>query len=626
MATSSTNKNSNLFYQLYSTPNDLVQSGFVCNSAIDESDTSFDISKDQGEITDSNGNTLTSIDLSGIHSDEITEYYTETKILQPFSAYLLQGNVTGETYAAQYFPIIDIIQNQEEYDSYINVKFDIHYTDCGEMKAINIDTYKLRTEPGAVCDIIQAHLDELNIPVSVTIRNLSYCDCTHPGCSSDKGDFLVFQSTSEGYSFFVHSVIVTAINNDYENYNGDWVDYSETPFIGGDIDFDYLIDLIREMKPKKKGSSDIPDYSEIPCDLYKFLVNIAPLSINDKEAFAKNIKYLKEFESCFDALGEIIDDQIQNFSYLSSIHNDIYAYYWGNDNYSILNNYNIHDIISMLVDISNYILNSNVHGPYVLEEDYDRRLYNQKYQNGAFRGMLLVPDWNSATTDQSVLKLAHVSDYINIDEKIEVPEKYRVEGFWCNNCVNLYRKVKANVKIDTLLQSEYEIYKACDCDTPVRKITSNDSLATCIDNVWTYDKHSQLSTEDIWTNNPSYSDGDDIWSDTETEKTHDQHHRENHILNSDFIDEFNSEKYDFMKFVPCHDPHHNDIMNKENYIGLYRYMQYLNENDLWSRVGQFYAIIGAKDDYQSKVRNLQNSVLIYNPNNVPIRIRFMVFS
>ena len=56
--TSTTNKNSNLFYQLYSKSNDLTQSGFTCLSAIDEKDTSFDISGSNGEITDSNGNTI----------------------------------------------------------------------------------------------------------------------------------------------------------------------------------------------------------------------------------------------------------------------------------------------------------------------------------------------------------------------------------------------------------------------------------------------------------------------------------------------------------------------------------------------------------------------------------------
>ena len=66
-------KNMNLFYQLYSTPQQIAQSGFVCSSAIDESQTSFDISDANGEITDSNGNVLSSVDLSDIHADELTE-------------------------------------------------------------------------------------------------------------------------------------------------------------------------------------------------------------------------------------------------------------------------------------------------------------------------------------------------------------------------------------------------------------------------------------------------------------------------------------------------------------------------------------------------------------------------
>ena len=39
-----TTKNKNLFYQLYSHSNDVVNSGYVCQTAVDENDTSFDIS------------------------------------------------------------------------------------------------------------------------------------------------------------------------------------------------------------------------------------------------------------------------------------------------------------------------------------------------------------------------------------------------------------------------------------------------------------------------------------------------------------------------------------------------------------------------------------------------------
>ena len=39
-----TTKNKNLFYQLYSKDNSIANSGYVCQSALNENDTSFDIS------------------------------------------------------------------------------------------------------------------------------------------------------------------------------------------------------------------------------------------------------------------------------------------------------------------------------------------------------------------------------------------------------------------------------------------------------------------------------------------------------------------------------------------------------------------------------------------------------
>jgi hypothetical protein len=63
---------SNLFKSLYSTDHTYQSSGYTCLSAINESETSFDISGDSGVITDSNGDTLASIDLSSIHVGDIS--------------------------------------------------------------------------------------------------------------------------------------------------------------------------------------------------------------------------------------------------------------------------------------------------------------------------------------------------------------------------------------------------------------------------------------------------------------------------------------------------------------------------------------------------------------------------
>jgi len=65
---------------------------------------------------------------------------------------------------------------------------------------------------------------------------------------------------------------------------------------------------------------------------------------------------------------------------------------------------------------------------------------------------------------------------------------------------------------------------------------------------------------------------------------------------------------------------------KDDIIGLFRYMQYVNDNMLWDKVGNSYMIIGKDDDPQSNTMNLPTSMLVYNPNDVPIRIKYLIFS
>ena len=65
---------------------------------------------------------------------------------------------------------------------------------------------------------------------------------------------------------------------------------------------------------------------------------------------------------------------------------------------------------------------------------------------------------------------------------------------------------------------------------------------------------------------------------------------------------------------------------KDDIIGMFRYMQYVNDNKLWNKVGDAYMIVGKDDESQSHVKNLPTSLLIYNPNPVPIKIKYMIFS
>ena len=275
-------KNTNLFMKLYSNPSAYTNVPFTCSNALDLDDTSADIVNSELQITDSNGNPITSLDMSTIHSAGLTEYYTETKIIGPQSAYLLQGNVVGETYAAQFFAISPEIQHYENYEPFINVKFCINYVKCSALHHQIIDTYKLRSQPQDVCEIIQAKFDELNIPVAVSIRSLAPCNCEDMHCEKKENpiDYLVFQSTEEGYQFFIYDVYAFPIDYSYENFTREWADYTDSPFVDAVINFDTIIDLIRSAAPRLVGNPTHPNYDKVPCDIYKYFVSIIPLGVD----------------------------------------------------------------------------------------------------------------------------------------------------------------------------------------------------------------------------------------------------------------------------------------------------------------------------------------------------------
>lgn len=591
-------KNTNLFYRLYSTSQKLAQSGFVCTSRVDETETSFDITNSKGVITDSNGTEVSYIDLSQLHASGVTEYYTVTKIIGPKSVYLLQGNVTGETYAAQFFPIPKFIQAQEGYQNFINLKFCIQYVACSKIQSLELDTYKIRTEPGDVCEMIQNKFNELGIPVAVSIKTLDICDCEHADCNTNNQiDYICFQSEIEGYQFFVFDAYISAIDYTYQNFNGTWADYTESPFVIAGVDFDSIIEIIRAVSPRKVGKTTTIPYAQIPCDLYRWLITLAPTAVTDADVFIHNYKCLEKFAELFNDVGELPEKNYQQFSLLAAMYNDIYTYYFGLDG-SLCRKYNIHDLLKILNSIAAYVHNSNVAGPYELIEDYSKRLYPQKYPNGAFRGVVMIPDWPNEQCD--ALKIAHVADTVIVNEQIQLPRGMRLEGYVCNGCKDVFIRHEADVKVNCLLQSELEVYNTCGCCLPVRKVVSNDGVYNSLDDdVWTYTLHEALESKGKWTRNPSYADGDDIWSDYAPKKNHVMHHHEEEQKESyeDYVEESRTpSKYDWLANIPGQGSNTN-MEPVRHSVGLYRYMQHLAENDGWTNVGDGYMVVSPEDDY-----------------------------
>lgn len=565
-----TTKNKNLFYQLYSHSNDVTNSGYVCSSAVDEHDTSFDISGSEGQITDSNGDVLSSIDLSSVHTDNLTQYASETKILQPHTSYVLRGGELGETYKTEYFLVDPHLSKYKYYQNYSNLQFDITYPYHHKNKTIHINTYNTRTSSGSFTKLVQNILNSQKIPVTISIKEL---DCEHE--PNKKHDYIVFQSNVEGYAFTVRNVILTPIIQTDLTYKKIAGEFSDSPFSPAIILSSDIINVLNKFKPQYIDQ-ETPDTYNINCDIYKQLNNIFNDKIDVQQLYDDLQILTTYFLPCFDEAGHLINEEL--FNQYKEEYPDVYNKYFNN----IFKKYNINDIIKILKALYIILIDKRqAIGPYRCLEDLNRLVMEVKYPNGAMRGIVIVPDWSShdADVEKRVLLVNHIADKVEIavpvsDEKLK--EYLGIEGDLPVHYFKLYEKAVASVNIN-LLHDENSLY------------------------ISDYD------------NSHVYEDG--------ISPSSDQYQKAGFTTKEYVDNDFHREPlYPYIKYKDTH------AYLSHKVIGLYDYMKYLDRNNLWLRVGDVYMITGIADDFQSQTKNLLSSVLIYNPNDIPVRIKYMVFS
>ena len=69
--------------------------------------------------------------------------------------------------------------------------------------------------------------------------------------------------------------------------------------------------------------------------------------------------------------------------------------------------------------------------------------------------------------------------------------------------------------------------------------------------------------------------------------------------------------------LEIHNPH----------IGMYRYLDYVTMNDLWTNVGAFYGLVTNEDIYDDEdSKNLANSIFLYNMNDFPVKVAYFICS
>jgi hypothetical protein len=166
-----------------------------------------------------------------------------------------------------------------------------------------------------------------------------------------------------------------------------------------------------------------------------------------------------------------------------------------------------------------------------------------KYPNGAFRGIVIIPDWpTNGSTEYESLWINHISDTVTLYKPVEdghyVPKTYGV----MSNAVLTYEKDELS------------------SDTSIGHVTTNCDYCNSITNGW----------GDIVDNNTTVA------------------------CNCDCCVDINNSMHNIYEDTVYMGQ--NCYAHKKDVIGIFRYMQYVNDNNLWNKIGQLYITIGNNDD------------------------------
>ena len=552
----SKNSTKNLFYNLYSTSNDIVAAGYTCNSAVDEKDTSFDIMStskgSEGAITDSNGDRLSTIDLTNVHAGALTQYTSETKILQPYSCCLLQGEEYGLARATYYYKLPYSVSNVQNYENYLNCYLEIV---CNNFSPQQININVTSDTENSITDLLNDEFSNANIDVSVSIQQI------YDKNNKYTNEYLVFLSQKEGYFFYIKNIKISPVFASDE--------YPLSPFSKALSGLKSIIyNFITQFHPVKIGEEYVAENYEVYCNLYTWLIVNYQQCIDNLTSFKQSLDLLSSItaETGEEDVGRILE-QVNRLIKYTPYDMDIINEYDVPNMYII---YNIIDSIRALIqETSDYYQDL-----YWLNEDRDKRVPLMKYPNGAFRGIVIIPDWptNSNNTEYESLWINHISDTVTLYKPVEdghyVPKTYGVMA----NAVLTYEKEELS------------------SDTTIGHVTTNCDYCNSISSGW----------GDIVDNNMAVA------------------------CNCDCCVDINNSMHNIYEDTVYMGQ--NCYAHKKDVIGIFRYMQYVNDNNLWNKIGQLYITIGNNDDEQSLIKNLPRSVLIYNPNPEPIRIKYMIFS
>ena len=625
--------NKNLFYSLYSHSQEKLNPGYVCSNAVDESAVSFDIQGSDGVITDSNGTTLSTIDLSAVHAAGLTQYNTETRIIQPYSCCLLQGQEYGLANATYYFLIPKHFHETQDYEKFCNVELDVVYNNFSP-EIFHVSATANGRD--SIADLINDAFETNNIKVSVSLQ-----------CIEDEKDhivkeYLVFLSQEEGYFYFIMNLKLMPIMA-----SEDWPDSPFSNVI--DDPREVIYNLLIQYHPVMKDEEYDPETYQIDCDLYTWLIKNYKEAIEQLDSFSAAIECILGTDNIY--YGEGIPDDMEN-----------------NDENGTDTSVNIPGDSNEDIDpeISNNDIDDEPNNDETgnTNDDPDESGDSDEPEDPSEEDEPEIPSSDNTNTTYYPGITEDMSEE-EINEIIELANSFIAGTVFDNKILDNYDTNNLDIIRNILLalkaiQHQYDEYYPTQMwliedkhrRVPLMKYPNGAFRGIVL--VPDFPRDSDYEYSSLWVNH--VKDMVTLYN-----KVEDGHYTKKNygvLSNATLMNEDKGRKHKHIcsnislvtaledgweEIIGCHcDDNAYNITNKEyddtvymgqsrysrksDVIGLFRYIQYVNDEHNWLNIGDLYVAIGKDDDPNEKTRNLPTSMLIYNPNSIPVRIKYMIFS
>lgn len=527
-----------LFGQYYDSAKAKSQDvSYICSSESDAA--SNTISFDDGKVvlTDSNGDTLHSLDLSSVLVRPVSQWASNSIILNPGEVKFLTGLEYGRSLKSMYFrlpkEILPNIETVDNWKDFLSLEFDILYTENLQLEDYHV---KVSMLPGTDRDTLTLRIDNILSDMGIPV--------TTEWMTDEEETYLAFKSELPGYDFSISNVLLGFLLSDegyeYSPYDGIYEYVDEE---GQSVEISYLV---RDEDGNLLSDADgnyMDELGDKVSKVLRFVVSKAGLTkaelkvIEDAEGDIKSI--WDRINSMTTSYGTYDREALRSLAML-------FHYDGGEDQ---------NDGSEDTEDIEKFRVPADII-PVSMPEMKDMLVPAYKYPNGAARCWFIVPEWPSSENEDFTdgIWLNHVHDKVAIYER-----NAEHEGCYVRNVFDVIGYEK-NEKERRNIRNFY--------------VSANLEEYT--------DKYGTVIRKNVTEETPSKCECSD-------------------------------------EACRC-----NILTEKQEHIGMFRYIDWASENDLWEKIGLFYSIISPDDDETDTECNMSRSVYLFNPNDYPIKVNYFI--